>query len=100
MKARVTDRSREGTTSATAAPAHDEQHLAKIGDQRDSVHGSHLCLAFAKPFCEISCDDCLFLSRLYARRAHRHFPPGPILRKSALSFLSFRRCDLRAVKAQ
>jgi len=29
----------------------DEQHLAKVSDKSDTIHGNHLGIALAKPFC-------------------------------------------------
>ena len=40
--------------------------------QAVAIDGSHLGIAFAKPFCQIGCDDCLILHRFYAVGDHRH----------------------------
>jgi len=48
----------------------DEQHLAKVSDKPDTIHGNHLGLALAKPFCQISCDDRLIIYWSYAVTAH------------------------------
>src|ERR1017187_7829510 len=41
-----------------------------MGDQGDSIHGSHLGFACAEPFCEIGCNDGFCRSRTCACRTH------------------------------
>src|SRR5208283_1962362 len=57
---------------AAAGGADDEQHLAKVSDQPDTIHGSHLRIAFAKPFCQIGCDNGPIFRWLYPVGAYRH----------------------------
>ena len=57
---------------AAAGGADDEQHLAKVSDQPDTIHGCHPGLAFAKPFGQVGCDDRLIVRWFNAFGAHRH----------------------------
>ena len=54
---------------ATARGADYEEHLAKVNDKFDIIHGGHLGIAFTKPFCQISSDDRLIIS-FYAFAGH------------------------------
>ena len=46
---------------AAAGGSDDEEHLAKVGHQRDPIDGRHLGFPFAKPFCQIGCDNRLII---------------------------------------
>ena len=49
---------------AAARGTDDEEHLAKMSDQRDTIiYGNLLGFAFTKPFGQTGCNNCLILVR-------------------------------------
>ena len=89
---------------AAAGGADDEQHLAKVSDQPDSIHGRHPGIAFAEPFCQIRCDDRLIFCWFYGVDAHwftrRTFPRRiglPVLGRASVCGKAGRGCEALSV---
>jgi hypothetical protein len=44
-----------------------------VGDKRDTIHGSDLGIAFAKPLCQASCDNGFFsFYQFFGGDAHKN----------------------------